>query len=350
MKLYKPPVYQLYGFLISMPFIDVLINRVLFKERIFTDWTIWLFSFPLIFALGYGSWFMHYQYDHWIKSKYPDLNQTGKRLFLKLFIYLLVMSPSVLVILLIYHFFHILGYNLNPDDLKWCLLIGLVVNLIFETLWEVVYIIDKYKESLTEQELIQQMSIEQEFENLKSQVNPHFLFNCFNTLSSLITEDKENAEIFLDELSKVYRYLLNTNRDGVATLQSEVLFIESYLKLLKTRHGDALQVHIEIDKEYYSCLLPSFCLQLLVENAVKHNVVSRQQPLVIEIFTTPAMQLVVNNNLQRKQVKERSTRIGLMNIRSKYQLLQEDGFQIVEGEKNFMAVLPLCKNKSTIKI
>lgn len=348
MKLYKPPSYQLHGFLISMPFITWGWNYILYGERLYADWRIWVLSFPLIYLIGVVSWYMHYQYDHFLMTKYPSLNQTGKRIFFKLFIYVFIMAPSVLAIFAVYHTFQILGYTLKQEDLKWGLLLGLVVNLVFETLWEVLYILEKYRENLTEQELLKQMNIEQEFENLKSQVNPHFLFNCFNTLSSLISEDRERAEVFLDELSKVYRYLLSNNMDGVATLQSEIKFIESYVALLKTRHGEALQVQMEIDSEYYPSLLPSLSLQLLVENAVKHNIVSKQQPLVIEIFTTPAHQLIVNNNLQRKEKKERSTRIGLQNIKSKYQLLQEDGFQVVQGEKNFMAVLPLIKNKSIV--
>lgn len=348
MKLYRPPSYQLNGFMISMPFIAWGWIYILYGERMYSDWRIWAVAFPMIYLMGVVSWYLHYQYDHFLITKYPSLNETGKRVFFKLFIYIFVMAPSVLLIFVVFNAFNILGYTLKTGDLKWGLLIGLVVNLVFETLWEVLYILEKYRENLTEQELLKQMNIEQEFENLKSQVNPHFLFNCFNTLSSLISEDKEKAEDFLDELSKVYRYLLSSNTDGVATLQSEIRFIESYLALLKTRHGDALQVQMEIDREYYSSLLPSLSLQLLVENAVKHNIVSKQQPLVIEIFTTPARQLIVNNNLQRKVKKEKSTRIGLQNIKSKYQLLQEDGFQVVQGEKNFMAVLPLIKNKSII--
>ena len=346
MRLHKPPDYQLYGFFLSMPFIDFALNHIIFDDQVYSDWRIWAFSFPLIFLMGFGSFYLHYQYHHFLVRRFPALHQTAARAFFKLFLNVFVMTPSVLIIFLVYHYFHILGYSWQREDLKLGLMLGLAVNIVFETLWEVVYIIDKYKESLTEKEMLQQMSTEQEFENLKSQVNPHFLFNCFNTLSSLIAEDKEKAEEFLDELSKVYRYLLNSNNDSVTTLQNEVKFIESYLSLLKTRHGEALTVQMEIDKNYNSCLLPSLSLQLLVENAVKHNIVSRQQPLTIEIFTTPARQLVVNNTLQRKQKKEKSTRIGLKTIRAKYQLLQEDGFQVVEGEKNFMAVLPLIKSKT----
>jgi LytS/YehU family sensor histidine kinase len=117
---------------------------------------------------------------------------------------------------------------------------------------------------------------------------------------------------------------------------------------LKTRYGDGLNMNIEIDKRYYPYLLPSLSLQLLVENAVKHNVVSKQHPLMLEIFTAAGNKLVVNNNLQKKQKKERSTHIGLNNIRSKYTLMKQNGFQVVEGEKNFMVVLPLVWNDKKI--
>ena len=128
--------------------------------------------------------------------------------------------------------------------------------------------------------------------------------------------DRKQAEVFLDELSKVYRYLLRNNEDGISTVENEVKFIQSYYRLLKTRYGDGLNMNIEIDKRYYPYLLPSLSLQLLVENAVKHNIVSRQQPLILEIFTAAGNKLVVNNNLQKKQQKEKSTHIGLNNIRS----------------------------------
>ena len=347
MKFSFPPRYQRIGFLLSMPFISWVMNAVLYDKKLYSDWRIWVFSFPLIFFLGFLSWYLHFQYDSAIRKKYPEIKQTGKRLLYIGMVFLFVMTPSVLIIFLLYHYFHILGYNMDPTDLKLGVLIGFTTNIIFETLWEVFYIIEKYKENIAEKELLEHMSLTQEFENLKGQLNPHFLFNSFNTLSSLISENKKGAELFLDELSKVYRYLLRTNQESVATLESELKFITSYYQLLKTRHGDALYLQMEIDKKYYSYLLPSLSLQLLIENAVKHNIVSKLQPLMIEIFTTTANQLVVNNNLQQKIKKESSTNIGLNNIRLKYKLMQQTGFQVVEGEKNFMVVLPLVWNNTS---
>ncbi|HVU56770.1 MAG TPA: histidine kinase [Puia sp.] len=346
MKFTRPSRVHTVSFWISMPVITLTWNAILYPGRFLTDWRVWAVSWPLIYGIGIVSWFFHVQYDSVIRRKFPSLKLTGRRIFFKALVNLVVMTPSVLFIFYVYDCFHILGYHLRGTDLKWGYLIGLSINLLFETLWEVLYLLDKYRENLSERELLEKMNMDYEFENLKGQVNPHFLFNCFNTLSSLIEEDRKEAEHFLDELSKVYRYLLRNNEDGVSTVEKEIKFIQSYYELLRTRYGEGLQLSIEIDRRYYPYQLPSLSLQLLVENAVKHNIVSRQQPLVMEIFTTAGNKLVVNNNLQRKTTNKPSTRIGLSNIRAKYKLMKCEGFQVVEGENNFMVVLPLIWNNN----
>jgi hypothetical protein len=344
MKLVKPTKLHFFSFIIVLPLIALAFNWILYRERSFSDWQVYVYSTIIICSIAFVSWYVHILYDYFIIRKFPSLAQTGKRIFYKMLTNFLVMTPSVLIAFFVYDAFDILGYNLRTGDLKWGYVLGLCINFLFVTLWEVFYLLDKYRESLAERDMLEQMGMEQEFENLKSQVNPHFLFNCFNTLSSLIQEDKGEAEKFLDELSKVYRYLLRSNEDGISTVEKEVKFLESYYRLLKTRYRDGLHINIDIDKRYYPYLLPSLSLQLLVENAVKHNVVSKQKPLMIEVFTAAGNKLVVNNNLQRKQINKNSTKIGLNNISSKYKLMKQQGFQVVEGENNFMVVMPLVWN------
>ncbi|MEI9911507.1 MAG: histidine kinase [Bacteroidota bacterium] len=258
-----------YSFLASMPLISLGLNYVLYDDRLFRDYRIWLVSFPLVFVAGMITWYIHVLYSHNAQRKYPEVSQSTKRILLKCTVNIFVMTPAILIVFFLYDRLHILGYRLTNDDLLKGLLVGFAVNLVFSTLWEALYIMDKHRESIAEKELVSQMSLQQEFDVLKSQVNPHFLFNCFNTLSSLITEDAAKAEVFLDELSKVYRYLLRNNEAGLSTLENEMKFIESYFRLLKTRHGDAVQFQVESDKRYNHYLLPSLSLQLLVENAVK---------------------------------------------------------------------------------
>lgn len=340
----KPTRLQVFSFIASMPVIDVVLNYILYEERLFHDGKIWLVSFPLIYLIGVGSWRSQVGIQNWIHFKFPGLKQASRRILLLATLIIPVMSASVTIVLFTWDYLSILGYHIKPDDHRNILLVGFSVNLIFVTLYEMDYVMEQLKEATLEKESLKQQSLQHEFDVLKNQVNPHFLFNCFNTLSSLITEDKEKAEAFLNELSKVYRYLLRNNEDGLSTLENEIKFIRSYYGLLKTRHGDTLEMILEIDRRYNPYLIPSLTLQLLVENVVKHNQLAKNQPLVIEIFTTAGNKLVVNNNLQRRTVKAPSNRVGLENIKAKYELLNQKGFQVMEDGKNFTVVLPLIWN------
>lgn len=348
MKWIKPSRLELISFLFSMPLISATLNLILFGERLWQDYRIWLYSVPLIYAIGLISWYFHVVYADAMERRYPHLHQSRKRAIRKSLVIFLVMMPSVALIFFIYHSYQILGYQLETTDLVKGLLVGLGVNLIFETLYEAEYICLKMRESYHEKETLRDLSVHQDYQALKDQVNPHFLFNCFNTLSSLISLDKEKAELFLNELSKVYRYLLRSNREGVSTVAGEIEFILSYYRLLQTRHGDAVQMNIRIDKRYEPYLLPSLSLQLLVENVVKHNALSKTNPLVIDIFTAAANKLVVNNNVQRRADKAPSNRVGLENIRAKYGLLNQGGFQVMEDANNFTVVLPLIWNSESV--
>ncbi|GAB3989544.1 hypothetical protein GCM10028807_14680 [Spirosoma daeguense] len=176
---------------------------------------------------------------------------------------------------------------------------------------------------------------------LQAQVNPHFLFNSLNSLSALIDDDTKQANIFLDELSSVYRYLLRANDQVLTPLGTELAFIQSYCHLLKTRHGDALQIAWHVAPNLLNRQLPPLTLQLLVENAVKHNIALPNQPLTIAIGTNRCNQLQVRNNVQRKIVRVNSTGVGLANIWSKYQMLNLPTPSISEEYGQFVVTLPL---------
>lgn len=278
---------------------------------------------------------------NWLRVKMPGMKQTGLRLTILGISHFCIRSIAFIFLFYFYDAIHFLGYELEMEKVRSAIYFSLALTLMATSMWEADYTFKQWKAAIVEKGKLKQLTIQQEFEALKGQVNPHFLFNCFNTLSSLISEDRKQAEIFLDELSKVYRYLLRNNEDGLSTLQTEIRFIQSYARLLKTRHGDAVQIEVEIDKRYEQYLLPSLSLQLLVENAVKHNVLSRNKPLVIDIFTTTGNKLVVSNNLQLRTKKGPSNKIGLGNIRSKYELLNGPGFQVLEDLTSFSVVLPL---------
>jgi sensor histidine kinase YesM len=336
------PKLKVYSFLFSMPIIDVAINQILYRERLWNEWEIWLISFPLVFILGCISWLMRIKASAGMERRYPELNQTWKRLRAKMLVCCVSMVTSVVTVLAVYSPFNILGYSFRASDIWQGAILAFCVNVIFETLYDAEYAISKYRQAEEEKELLRQQSFTAEFDSLKNQVNPHFLFNCFNTVSSLIREDKATASQFLNELSKVYRYLLKNNEEGVSSLAAEMRFADSYFKLLQTRYGEAVNLIINTDPEFDQFLLPSLSLQLLIENAVKHNILSRVAPLQIEIFIDDVQPcLVVRNNLQRRHVKAPSNRIGLRNIRLKYELLNHTGFSILQTENSFSVNLPL---------
>jgi two-component system, LytTR family, sensor kinase len=199
----------------------------------------------------------------------------------------------------------------------------------------------KLKQAEQEREKLRTANLESQLDALKQQVNPHFLFNSLNVLDSLIEDDPKQARVFLDELSTVYRYLLRSNDQHLTDLGTELAFIHSYFHLLKTRHGAGLSMTVTVDERYQTYRLPPLTLQLLVENAVKHNIVLPDQPLTIKILTDGESHLYVRNNVQRKTVRVASNGIGLTNILAKYQMLNQPEPVIFEDGGEFVVTLPL---------
>ncbi|MFL5808499.1 MAG: sensor histidine kinase [Flavisolibacter sp.] len=343
----KPTKLEWISFLAIIPLLCVLLNYLLFGSEGLSEYKTWLFSFPLIYVHGFIFWYIHILVMHWLRIKFPHITQTSLRLTILALAHVSIISLGYLILFYGYDAIHFLGYHLDSARLRIALFSGFGITIVATSMWEADYTTKQWKDSLAEKEKLEQLTIQHEFETLKSQVNPHFLFNCFNTLSSLITEDRKQAEVFLDELSKVYRYLLRNNENELSSLQREIQFIESYYRLLRTRHGEAVQLKIETDKKYDNYLLPSLSLQMLVENAVKHNVLSKNKPLLIDIFSTAGNKLVVSNNFQPRTVKGPSNGIGLDNIKAKYGLLNHNGFQVLQDSKTFSVVLPLIWSKIT---
>lgn len=182
-----------------------------------------------------------------------------------------------------------------------------------------------------------------QFETLKNQVNPHFLFNSLNVLSMLVMEDGEKAQEFISKLTKVYRYVLDYREMNLIPLSEELNFLENYLYLQKIRFESGLEVTLQIPAESLSKMVPPLALQLLVENAIKHNIVSQNQPLEISI-TAQNNRLTISNNLQLRKKKPDSTGIGLDNLCRRYELLSEQKPEIQKSEKQYTVKLPLLES------
>lgn len=199
----------------------------------------------------------------------------------------------------------------------------------------------KFREAEVQRWKIQAVLHESRLNALKSQVNPHFLFNSLNSLSALIDIDTGRAKQFVDDLSASYRYLLQASEQPLVPLSTELGFLKSYFNLLKTRHGEGVQLDIELPDNFPDLQIPPLTLQLLVENAVKHNMVSTQKPLIIKICSEKNNGLAVSNNVQKKSTAVQSTKTGLANITEKYRLLGKPSVEIVETPAEFKVCIPL---------
>ena len=200
----------------------------------------------------------------------------------------------------------------------------------------------QWKESLLETERLKQAHLNARFESLKNQVNPHFLFNSFNILSNLVYKDQDLAARFIKQLSSTYRYVLDAKDKEVVPLATELEALEAYLFLAKMRFGENLHVQIELD-HYNGAVVAPLSLQMLVENAIKHNVISKNKPLSIRIIKTEDDYIEVSNNLQLKNNKLESAGIGLPNIKERYKYISDKAVQIVQDENYFKVSIPLIK-------
>jgi tetratricopeptide (TPR) repeat protein len=201
------------------------------------------------------------------------------------------------------------------------------------------------KRTLLASEILQRENIQFKFEALKNQLNPHFLFNTFSTLIELIPTNAELAEKYTRNLSSVYRYILTGKDKELVRLSEEINFVNAYMFLISIRFDDNVKLAIDLPDEIYDYFLPLLSLQLLIENAVKHNIISNRKPLLISIRSANSS-LIVENNLQRKSSIENSTKIGLQNIINRYQLITTKNVEIEQTETHFTVKLPLLKENS----
>ncbi|MEI6507598.1 MAG: histidine kinase [Bacteroidota bacterium] len=220
------------------------------------------------------------------------------------------------------------------------LIVSVSITLLVNSIFVAIEFFQFWKKSLLEKEELKRNSISAEFETLKNQINPHFLFNSLNTLSSLIDENPKTANEFVQKLSSVYRYVLTQKDKETVSLREELNFIESYLYLNKIRFGENLTCKIDVADRYLENKMATLTLQMLIENCIKHNVISQNKPLQIEIGIEGDF-VVVKNNLQPKMGNSESNGIGLSNIIHRYKLLGKEEVEVIENGLAFIVKIPM---------
>lgn len=229
--------------------------------------------------------------------------------------------------------------RIEPGDFTVAILITLIISMFIHG--RAFYL--NWKHALLREEKLKNESLRSQYESLKNQVNPHFLFNSLNVLSSLVYDDQQKAVAFIRKMSDVYRYVLDKKDQELVPLDEELNFLKSYVYLQQIRFGNNFQIEITEEGNGY---VPPLALQLLVENAIKHNTVSEARPLHVQVQITED-RIMIKNNVQEKLSKD-STGIGLNNLRARYQYLTERPVEILSDPKEFKVSLPLLQVKNEL--
>lgn len=273
-----------------------------------------------------------------ISYKIPWLENPQKR-FIWGIVGVIVYSPAAV------YFLYILVWVLSGIriyDIGEIALVAVGVTFVISFFLNAAHFLNNWKKAALDAEKLKKEQMATKYESLKNQVNPHFLFNSLNALTNLVYEDQDRAADFIRQLSKVYRYVLDTRSQELVALETELKFVESYLVLQSARFDDKLKVNIDITG-HEKDMIPPIALQMLMENAVKHNVVSQDDPLTIDVSIENEY-LVVKNNLQKKNIPiEESSGMGLANIKARYEFLSEKAVEIIDGPSKFIVKLPLLK-------
>lgn len=339
---------ELFGFddrwaiVITVPILGAILPFLLYKEYPFSSsWDFFI------------KWMMSctYTISYWAavrtiiarkRISYPHPNQIGKRILFSV----LWIAASYTVLDYLLDFIHecgkIYGQHEEPPQLA-TNLISLVLIALFWAIYESIYMYHRWKESLNEAERLKREFVQAQLDGLKSQVNPHFLFNSLNTLVYIIPEDPDKAVEFVQKLAKVYRYILEIQERRLIPLWEEMEFLESFLFLHKERFCDNLRLSIDIPKAARNYLIVPLSLQLLFENAIKHNIISKEKPLSISLKIEDGKRLVVRNTLQLRSNPEPGTQTGLANIKNRYEYFSDQPVLVEQTEQEFMVSLPLIQ-------
>ena len=307
-------------------------------ESVYLVALLWIFS--VIILLWFGNRFIY----KILNQKFPWAGHTTTRFFLQLFLSTLY---SLLCINLTYYLFRAQTTQRLPDVEQFLVLniYGLLFIIPVLSVNFGIFFMMQWKKAHEQSEKFKQENLLTQLESLRMHLDPHFLFNNLNVLSALIQKDPRDAQFFLDRFADVYRYVLQYKKEELVPLAVELEFIRAYNFLLKKRFGNQLQININLAAELPDAVwLPPLALQMLLENAIKHNALSAHQPLCITIAAEENRWLMVHNTrYPKKQVNAHQTGTGLENIRQRYHYLSDREVQVIQNETSFTVKLPLLE-------
>jgi len=328
-------------FLLIMPLHTLLLNFLMFGSLLFSSARLFAISYVITFLVVGLLWVVHDRVSIILKDRLGRETDYLKQFFLKIVFFILIKSLTLHFLFVGYQsFFEIQLPQYNYIIL---LVIANVINVFITIVHEGAMGFEKWKQAMTETEKLKHAYMQSQLWNLKSQLNPHFLFNNLNTLSSLIEEDEAEAEKYLDEMSKVYRYLLRHNEEALVPLTDEIRFLRSYFHILSARHGAALQVRLHLDGAENNMMIPPLSLQALLESTLAETELSKTQPLLFDVQLKDNC-LQVQNSLQKKAAGAGAEEAAkLQTLIRKFELLTRRPVIVSENELTRTILLPLAQ-------
>ncbi len=304
-----------------------------------------LYNFALCTGLSVGYLFIAYLIfgltGSFIQQKFPSNHDLFKRIGVMLPVFY---GMNVLLVAGFYFYYNKLNLFKCPAQTAnfwWAIAFGCFASTVITFLNEAAVNWLKWKKAVTETEQLKTAYQKSKLYGLKGQINPHFLFNCFNSLSSLIQEDEQKAERFLAEMSRVHRYMLRTDDEQLVSLEQELKFARSYLYLIKVRFGQSIYVSINVDPGIMEKQLPPLSLQVILENIIYTNAAVKTSPLTLFIYNEKT-KLIIKNSVQNKVLSnETYLEEGLDNLIAKYRLLGGIELKVHENADERTISLPL---------
>lgn len=330
-----------FGSVITSTITDYLFNGCSFLKYPLLE-AILNWSLSLFFCVC--NWFIMRSFIIFLRKKFPEFKDSLKRILWLLF----TITASILLVDQLGQAFlsYVIGDSYNHGLRSVILIPVFLISIMITAIYEAIYYYNRLKQSVQEEEQAKQVLIQSQLDALRNQAQPHFLFNSLNTLRDIIDHDsKEDAKLFVNKLSDVYKFILESGNANLIPLRSELKFAKAYIHIQQERFGSNLKLDWQIDDVSFETMIAPMSLQLLLENAIKHNVASRSNPLEIIVKTT-GLKLQVENKLQPKSTKLASTKIGLKNIQKRYSLLSDKLIEIEKTEEKFMVTIPLLESST----
>lgn len=328
--------------LILIPAFGIIIPLVtgMINNQNFSHWQIklsFLYTIMVALLIWQGNRYLHFS----LRSYFDWINKPLQKVAV-LILSIIFYTVPISVLLLVGWYKVFSKGEVNWSVITESTLIILVIVVFITHVYETVFMVKESESELIRNEQLERARAEAELEALKNQIDPHFIFNSLNTLSHLIEERPLKAKQFNDTLADVYRYILQNKARDLVLLGDEIEFLKSYFLLLKIRFENAVELKINLNHDTDLYLIPPISLQLLAENAIKHNEFSTGHPLVLSI-TMNEDELQIENPVRKKSLRKESSKIGLQNLKERYKLITQNEVTIEEEVEMFTVRLPVLK-------